>query len=109
MTKRAWKTLKRFPDGHTYFVLKDAKDLTKVYIADHSGATPDETSDGPLYIDKRGIIANWKFAHLQVLSESGRKSTTAIGFDEALWLAARLSLSIEAPGMAASYSVTLQS
>ncbi len=103
--KREWKIVKSFPDGHTYFTTHT--DPEKRFVADQSGRNPDETEDGPMFIDKdRGLEASWRHVSLAVIKASDQgRYTTPVGFDEALWLAHYLGVPIKA--LRGEFTVTL--
>lgn len=103
----AWQRLKHFPDGHTYFRIKDHPSV--VYLADQSGPTPDKTSDGVMYVDvQRGMLATWDRVSLAVIDRRGLPGKcTPIGFDKAPWLAHFMKLPIKA--LNGEFSVALTS
>lgn len=79
MKMRSWKFLFKVKHGHSYFQLADGR----VSIADDSGATPDLTDDGPLYLDKsKAITMGWGWddgshAFIPLLRENGEPTSSS--------------------------------
>jgi hypothetical protein len=92
MTTRTWKRLKASPDGLAYFSCPE--EPGRIYVADHSGATPDSAEDGPQRL-VGPLSADWKNVSAGVLNDRGSASTTLLGFDEALWVAMYFGFPIE--------------
>ena len=98
-TKTKWTLIKAFIDGHRYYH-KHNDPTVRVYIADSSGATPDLTAGGPLYIDKdRPVEVVGIFVRLPTVRPDGSTTTVAASLDEALWLSSQFNLTFGASGI----------
>lgn len=94
---KKWEKL--FKNGHAYFmrVDGDGKD-ERIYVADESGPTPDQTDDGILYIDTtRNIVAKNDFISLPLIDKNGGQTRTCMGVAEMLEVALRCGMFIDTP------------
>lgn len=96
----AYTIIMSFRDGHRFFKrLADEVD-ERLWVADQSGADPDETDDGPLYVDTGRPICVWSGAdgsdkyRIPLKNIGGAKSETPCDEDEARWVASHLKMNI---------------
>jgi hypothetical protein len=87
-----WKLLFKAPGGHRYFEAEDGR----VAVADDSGATPDKTEDGVLYLDKSRPIKMGKFGSIPVLTEEGEQTSVLEVAEGAILVANRFKMLINA-------------
>lgn len=82
--------------GHKYFW--DLR-TDQIAVADESGKTPDQTADGPLYLDRsRPIMFDGDCARIPLFRPDGRKTTTPCGVIAAWSVAERFKMRIEGTG-----------
>ena len=75
-TTLTWNTPIRLPDGHRLFYQQD-----RIAIADNSGRTPDQTSDGVMWLDRsRPLIVSGHNCFIPIVSEEGRNYSTPTDF-----------------------------
>lgn len=91
----SWEKIKSFSGGHRFFTSPEFP--TKVAVADQSGATPDATDDGVLFVDFTQPIQAGHGWGVPLIDRKGEKSSTAASAEEALWLAAKYRMEIEVP------------
>lgn len=83
-----WRLVLKFADGHRYF--RDARN--RIAIADDSGATPDDTDDGVLYLDRSKPVVIGNSCSIPLV---GGLSTSATA-TEAIGVAAVFGMKIRA-------------
>lgn len=105
-----WTRLFKISGGHKYF--SDAENPGHVAIADDSGATPDETDDGVLYIAKALDVTVDRQDHwsIPLVYPTGRPTThTSVSADEAIFVASLYGMTIRVESknrMISEYTVT---
>lgn len=90
--------IRRLPGGHRIFRTSGGR----FAIADDSGRTPDQTDDGVLYVETRGVIRFANDAHygsLPLVTPDGTATRTLASMADAMVLAAMLAMPIEADGV----------
>lgn len=89
-TETDWRCIKTLPDGHRLFQGRGFSPL-RTAIVDESGATPDETEDGVLWLDhNRPLIAAVGLnpnCIIPLVNADGKKTSTPSTFQTLLILA----------------------
>ena len=97
--KLTYELIKEFKSGHKYFRSSDVND-DSIYVADGSGATPDKTTDGVMWIDRsRHMEVGVRAASLPVQMSDGRRYGTPIDVIELFWLSDFLRLPVYVAGL----------
>lgn len=96
-TKSFWMlTLKV---DHKYFTEFGPEGRTgRIGVADDSGKTPDDTDDGPLYLDRERpiLISSDNNVRIPLRDADGKETATPGSFREALCVAERFKMEIRA-------------
>lgn len=93
---KRWAYLLTLPGGHKIFRSSDGRWA----IADQSGSTPDNTDDGPLYIDEsRAIFPTRPTWFLPLVNERGETSCTLIGEDDVVKVIGLTKIQVRLPFM----------
>ena len=106
MSGNKWKLVgcpEKRGEGQRFFARVDAFGTMQdadIYVADNSGATPDDTEDGPLLLDRAHPVSVGWFggalgATAHVTQGTDHHSRVGLTMLEALWLAERGGLRIE--------------
>ncbi len=90
-----WVLVLRIRGGHRYF---REEGTGRIAVADDSGATPDRTEDGILYLDTGRPIRLGEQADIRLLSPDGRRYSTVESAAHGVLVAAHLGLEIEVDG-----------
>lgn len=87
-TETLWRHVRGLPDGHRLFKLEDRDWI--IAIADESGATPDQTDDGVLWLDMHRPLEAGPSGHclIPLIDAKGGESSTATDVQTLLMLAA---------------------
>jgi hypothetical protein len=90
----AWRLEYTLPGGHRLFKKDDGPGF---YIADDSGATPDLTDDGELWLDvTRPINVLGSYINVPVSDDENRAHVVGVTMADALYLSARFGWAIKA-------------